>query len=109
QTAEITISRNIVKSVIVYANMGDMGCHITNRLLSPQFEKFFIVSGIKLQERPPNMEALCPFCPTARCIATLHSENGCAVLHIPGLKGSANFARRQLEKSLNLGKQFSRR
>ena len=79
QAQQVSVGGNIVKAVVVHADMADVGRHLLHRLLSAQFKKSLITRGIKLKNSRSDLKTLRPVGPTLGNIFTLPGEYRCAL------------------------------
>ena len=62
---QITVSRDVIESVVMHAGMGDMRCHVRDGVLSPNLQQLLIARRFKCQDRHAVLKALRPIGPAA--------------------------------------------
>ena len=72
---QIPVGGYVVESVIVHRDMSQVGCHLFDRVLPPNFEELFVVCCVELQQCGAELESLRPFCPPACGILTGGGEH----------------------------------
>ena len=68
EAAEVAVSGDVVKSVVMYTDMCDMWCHLFNRVPSADLKELLITGGIKLKDSGTELEPLRPLGPAACCV-----------------------------------------
>ena len=76
QAQEVAVGGNVVESVIVYSDVGNVRGHPLKRPVAAQLEKRFVARGVVLQQRRTVDEALRPFGPTARGVFAVPGKDG---------------------------------
>ena len=75
QAAEVSVGREVVKSMVMDANVRDMGGHAANGVIAAASETFLIACGIKMKDRDAVTEAFGPFSPAASGVFTRNGED----------------------------------
>jgi hypothetical protein len=105
QAQQIAVGADVVESVVVDADVGDVRGHPINRVPAADIEEGFVARDFELVNRGAELEALGPLGPAARGIFALDRENGCAAYRIPSLLQALDFLTGQGEEPLDGGKQ----
>src|SRR3974377_166044 len=71
ETTQIAVSRDLVKAVVVHAEMGDMGRHFGASAFDRQVKEALVAGRIELQHGAAELEPLRPVCPAARLVSGL--------------------------------------
>src|ERR1051326_758204 len=85
ESPEISVGGNVIKSVVMHANVGDVRSHSLNRLPSAKFQELLLSGGIELQQGGTELEPLRPFGPTSRSVLAFDSIDGRAFARVPPL------------------------
>ena len=98
QPPEIAVGADVVESVVVDADVREVGRHAVERPRPSQFQERALAGRVELHERGSELKALRPFRPAARAIAAVDREHGRAIRRVPGLLDRRDLFRRPLEE-----------
>ena len=76
QTQEIAVGADVVETVVVYADVADVGGHFSEGLLFGPFQNGLVACGFKLQNGRAKLKTLGPFCPASGGVLPGNGKNG---------------------------------
>ena len=76
EAEEVSVSADVVKPVVVDADMADVGGHVPHRGGAAELQEAGFVGGVELNDRRAILESLGPFGPTAGGVLAAHGEDG---------------------------------
>ena len=82
QSAEVSIGREVVETMVVDTDVRDMRGHAANGVVAAAREAFLIACGIKMKDRNAVAEAFGPFGPAACRVFSGNGEDGRALAFI---------------------------
>ena len=91
KSAQVSVSADIVKAVIMDPDMGHVGGHAAERSLAADLEDRFITSGVVLEDGGAIDEPFGPLGPAPRGVFAFDCENGGAVQILPAFLEGENF------------------
>ncbi len=108
QPPQVAVGADVVEPVVVHAHVGEVRGHSFHSPRSSELEKARVARRVELQQRRPELEALCPLRPAARLIPALHGEHRCALFGPPHRFDGQDLRGRQIEQVIDLGEQIAR-
>lgn len=100
-----SICTDIIKSMIMNADMTDMRSHELPRPLTSPLQKRILSGGIKLQERGTELKPLCPFRPSLGGVTPLDREHQRSLFRTPGLVNGIQTSGTPFPHPVNRGEQ----
>ena len=91
QTAKIAIGADIVKSMIMHSDMGEVRSHETKCSVTANAKHFLIPRRIILQDSSPILESLCPLGPSTGGIFPLNGKNWRSIGILPAFLKRGDF------------------
>ena len=76
-SSKISVRADVIKAVIVDADMADVRRHVFNRVAPPDFQKATVVRRVELEQRGTKLKTLRPFRPATGCILAVAREDWC--------------------------------
>src|SRR5262249_7179452 len=98
EPAQVAVGGDVVETMIVHADMGDVDGHVLEDPAPAQFQEARLSGRLELQKSRTKLKALRPLGPTARRITPAHGEHGRAVAGQPTLLEAQDLGRRKLEQ-----------
>src|SRR5262245_5199825 len=102
QTPQISISADVIKSMIVNASVADMRGHMLERALAAHLQKGGVSRRVELQEGRSKLKSLGPLSPTSRSVTAFHCKNRSSCRWNPAILQPPYFVRREFKKSVEL-------
>src|SRR5438876_7638782 len=108
QAEQIAEGGDIVESVIVDADVREVGRHALEGVAPADFQERFLAGGIELQQRRAELKPLRPLGPPTGGVSASYREDRRAAFGFPALLEVQDFSRGKLEQPLNLRDELLR-
>src|SRR5881409_25652 len=99
QTQQIAVSRDVVETVIMHADVRDVRSHALEGAGTAELKETFLAGGIELKDGRAKLETLGPFGPATRGVFSRNGEHGRAARSTPRFFKVENFFRREFESA----------
>ena len=103
ESAQVSVGADIVESVIVHPDVGDVGGHAAERSLAADLEHRFIAGGVVLENGGAVDESFGPLGPTPGGVFACNGENGGAIGFLPSFLEGEDFRGGGLENFFGRG------
>ena len=106
EASEVAVGRQVIEPVVMDTGMGQVMGHMVEGPLAAQFQQRLIAGGVEEEEGFSEEEALGPFGPSPRGIASVHGEDGRPAVAIPMLNEVGDLGCGKLEEPVELRGEF---